>query len=204
MRSITISNSILISAPILVLIVLYAFTFQEMEGHPAEKPQQEEMTPEEAFEVMMQVLTHKRCINCHPDGDRPLQGEDSHFHHLGVVRGPDGHGLPAYQCNSCHQDRNNNFSGVPGAPHWHLAPKSMAWEGLSPGEIAHSMTDPERNGGRTIEEVEHHLTADPLVMWAFEPGLDQEGKPREKPPVERGDYILAVKRWVASGAVIPE
>ena len=45
---------------------------------------------------------------------------------------------------------------------------------------------------------------DPLVMWAFEPGLDQEGNPREKPPVPRGDYILAVRKWVSAGAPIPE
>ena len=49
-----------------------------------------------------------------------------------------------------------------------------------------------------------HLTEDPLVLWAFSPGVDADGKPREMPPVSKEDYILAVKEWVASGANIPD
>ncbi len=158
---------------------------------------------EEAFDQMMQVLTHKRCINCHPSGDRPRQGEDSHIHQFNVQRGEDGHGVPTLQCGSCHQEENNNFAGVPGAPHWHLAPKSMAWEGLSKVEIAQSMLDRTNNGGRSVKEIEKHLTEDLLVLWVFEPGVNHEGIPREKPPISKEEYIAAVKTWVASGAIIP-
>ena len=158
----------------------------------------------DAYDQMMQVVAHKRCVNCHPAGDRPRQGEDSHLHHLNVQRGEDGHGVAALQCSSCHAEENNNLSGVPGAPHWHLAPRSMGWEGLSRDEIARSMLDPERNGGRSLEEIEKHLTEDALVLWVFEPGVNNEGIPREKPPVSKEDYIAAVKAWVAAGAPIPE
>ncbi|MEL7021145.1 MAG: hypothetical protein AAGK47_06035 [Bacteroidota bacterium] len=157
----------------------------------------------DAFNTMMAVLTHKRCLNCHPAGDRPRQGEDSHIHHFNVQRGADGHGVAALKCESCHQAENNLFSGVPGAPHWHLAPRSMAWEGLTPIEIATSMLDPERNGGRSVQEIERHLTEDELVLWVFEPGVDADGMPREKPPVSKENYIKAVKQWVAAGAIIP-
>lgn len=159
---------------------------------------------EEAFDIMMQVVAHKRCVNCHPAGDRPHQGEDSHIHNFNVQRGEDGHGLPALQCSTCHQKENNNFSGVPGAPHWHLAPKSMGWEGLNRIEIAKAMTNPDKNGGRPIAEIEKHLTEDPLVLWVFEPGVNNEGIPREAPPVSKEAYIAAVKQWVAEGAIIPE
>ena len=158
----------------------------------------------QAFDKMMAVLTHKRCVNCHPAGDRPRQGEDSHYHNFGVRRGEDNHGLPALRCETCHQQENNNFSGVPGAPEWSLAPLSMQWEGLSRVEIARSMLDPARNGGRTLEETVRHLTEHELVLWAWEPGVDASGTPREKPPVPKDEYIKAVKAWAEAGAPIPE
>ena len=157
-----------------------------------------------AFDRMMQVLTHPRCVNCHPAGDRPHQGNDSHPHRFGVQRGADGHGAPGLTCSTCHQAENNQYSGVPGAPHWHLAPRSMAWEGLSRTEIARSMLDPQKNGGRSPAAIEEHLTTDLLVLWAFEPGVDHEGNPREAPPVSREAYIAAVQAWFAAGMPIPE
>ncbi|MEM1215157.1 MAG: hypothetical protein AAGJ82_05710 [Bacteroidota bacterium] len=158
---------------------------------------------DQPFDKMMAVLTHKRCVNCHPAGDRPLQGEDSHIHNFNVQRGPDNHGVAALQCKACHQTENNPYSGVPGAPEWHLAPLSMRWEGLTRVEIAKSMLDPERNGGRSLAETVKHLTEHELVLWAWEPGVDANGKPRELPPVSKKDYIQAVKDWAAAGAVIP-
>ena len=153
---------------------------------------------------MMEVVAHKRCVNCHPSGDQPRQGEDSHIHRFDVQRGSDGHGVAALTCNTCHQEENNALSGVPGAPHWHLAPRSMGWEGMSRVEIAQAMLDPDRNGGRTLQEIEKHLTEDALVLWVFEPGVNHEGTPREKPPISKEEYIAAVKTWVETGAVIPE
>ena len=162
-----------------------------------------EHTSDEPFDKMMAVLTHKRCVNCHPNGDRPRQGKDSHYHNFGVQRGADNHGVAALRCDQCHQDENNNLSGVPGAPEWSLAPISMYWEGLSRVEIAESMLDPERNGGRSLEEIVHHLTEHELVLWAWEPGVNANGELREPPPVPVEEYIAAVKAWAAAGAIIP-
>jgi len=158
----------------------------------------------EAFDKMMLVLTHKRCVNCHPSGDRPRQGEDSHIHRFGVQRGADNHGIAALKCNACHQNENNDLAGVPGAPEWSLAPVEMAWEGLSRVEIARSILDPKINGGRSLKETVKHLTEHELVLWAWEPGVNYDGVPREKPPVSKEDYIAAVKEWAAAGAHIPE
>ncbi len=157
-----------------------------------------------AFDTMMKVLMHKRCVNCHPSDAYPRQGEDSHIHRFGIERGKANHGAEATTCNTCHQADNNNQSGVPGAPEWSLAPLSMAWQGLSRTEIARSMLDRKRNGNRSIKEIEHHLTEHELVLWAWEPGVDNEGNPREKPPVSKEDYIAAVKKWVEEGAHIPD
>lgn len=193
-------NRLFLWSGVLVLLLSFSLsTAREGFTDPSESP----ATVEDPFAQMMQVVSHKRCVNCHPAGDRPHQGEDSHEHRFGVQRGLDGHGLATLQCGTCHQASNNQLSGVPGAPHWHLAPRSMGWEGMTPIEIAQAMTDPARNGGRSIEEIEHHLTEDPLVLWVFEPGVDHEGKPREKPPISKEAYIKAVKAWIANGAQIP-
>ena len=159
---------------------------------------------EEAFNTMMDVLTHKRCVNCHPSDNHPRQGEDSHKHYFGVQRGEQNFGVAAVNCKTCHQDSNNDYSGVPGAPEWSLAPTSMAWQGLSRVEIAKSMMDKSKNGNRSAEDIMHHLTEHELVLWAFEPGVNAEGIPREKPPVSKENYIAAVKLWIEEGAVIPE
>ena len=55
---------------------------------------------ETPFDKMMAVLMHKRCINCHPSDDYPRQGEDSHIHNFGVMRGPENHGVAALRCES--------------------------------------------------------------------------------------------------------
>ena len=38
------------------------------------------------------VIQNPRCVNCHPAGDRPQQGDDGHPHQPLVVRGADGFG----------------------------------------------------------------------------------------------------------------
>ena len=158
-------------------------------------------TNEANFNKMMDVLTHQRCLNCHPSDNIPKQGEDSHDHRFGITR---VNGVSTTNCNTCHQDSNNKYSGVPGAPHWALAPHKMRWEGLSRTEIAKSMMNPRNNGNRSAEDIMHHLTEHELVLWAWEPGVDAEGNPRELPPVPVEEYIAAVKKWIALGAVIPE
>src|ERR1700712_5088272 len=57
----------------------------------------------QAFKEVYKVLMSPRCMNCHPAGDIPLQGEDSHLHTMGVKRGADGKGVYAVKCSNCHQ-----------------------------------------------------------------------------------------------------
>src|SRR2546423_507667 len=81
------------------------------------------------------VLTPPRCVTCHPASDHPHQGEGGRLHQPPVERGADGFGLPAMRCPICHQRANFEPGRVPGHPQWHLAPREMAWEGKSLGEI---------------------------------------------------------------------
>jgi hypothetical protein len=73
------------------------------------------------FTELGKVLTHPRCLNCHPAGDRPRQGDMSRLHQPPVERGADGFGLPALRCPICHQSTNFDPAGMPGDPIWHLA-----------------------------------------------------------------------------------
>ncbi|TXD52683.1 MULTISPECIES: hypothetical protein [unclassified Polaribacter] len=156
------------------------------------------------FDKMMDVLTHPRCMNCHPSDNIPKQGIESHPHYFGMEGGKNDQGFEATKCMTCHQTENNNYSGVPGAPHWGLAPQSMAWKGLTRQEIAAVMLNKETNGGKNHEEIIKHLTEDDLVLWAWNPGVNAAGIKREKPPVSQEEFKEVVEAWFADGAIIPE
>ena len=129
------------------------------------------------FTELGKVLTHPRCTNCHPAGDRPRQGDESRLHQPPVVRGADGHGLPAMRCSICHQNANFDPGRMPGHPEWHLAPREMAWEGKTLAEICAQIKDPARNGGRKPEDLIHHIGEDTLVGWAWAPGFGRSPAP---------------------------
>lgn len=155
------------------------------------------------FHTMMDVLVSPRCVNCHPNDGVPKQTDEARPHLFGVQRGEENVGVPALHCVTCHQDDNNDDSGVPGAPEWSLAPAAMAWEGLDRYDVARSMLSRANNGDRSLEEVRHHLTEHALVLWAWAPGVDAEGEARLPPPVPLDEYRVAVNRWFAEGAQIP-
>src|SRR4029077_7074452 len=81
------------------------------------------------FTELGKVLTHPRCTNCHPAGDRPRQGDESRLHQPPVFRGVDGMGLESMRGSSCHGAANFDPARMPGHKSWHLAPAEMAWEG---------------------------------------------------------------------------
>lgn len=150
------------------------------------------------FEEAGKVLLHPRCVNCHPAGDRPTQGNDGHPHQPRVTRGPDGHGVTAMRCQTCHQAANFDPGGVPGNPKWALAPIEMAWQGKSLGEICAQIKDPARNGGHPLAEIVEHMAHDSLVGWAWSPDTGREPAPGTQAAL--GALIAA---WVDSGAACP-
>ena len=151
------------------------------------------------FTELGKVLTHPRCLNCHPAGDRPRQGDMSRLHQPPVERGADGLGLPALRCPICHQSANFDPAGMPGNPIWHLAPREMGWEGKTLGEICRQVSDPERNGGRSLAAVAEHIGNDTLVGWAWQPGLGRTPAPGTQRAAGR-----LVEAWIETGAVCPQ
>lgn len=163
-------------------------------------------TTAESVRLYMQmhaVLSHQRCVNCHPRDDTPKQGLDQHVHNAPITRGPQDHGPLGLPCLACHTDANYNPGGVPGAPHWKLAPAAMAWEGKSAGELCRALTDRNRNGNRTLQATVEHLTEDELVAWGWEPGIDVYGEPREPVPVPKAEFNRIVMAWAETGGACP-
>lgn len=143
------------------------------------------------------VILHPRCVNCHPAGEQPLQG-DGEPHLPGVVRGDDGFGAVGLRCPTCHQAENYAASGVPGHPKWHTAPIEMAWEGLALGAICTQIKDPKRNGGMSLAKLAEHMAHDSLVGWAWNPGAD-----REPVPGTQESFGRLISAWIETGAVCP-
>jgi hypothetical protein len=166
-------------------------TFAEIEPAPARA--------RALFEEPGKVLTHPRCVNCHPAGDRPLQGDAMRPHLPPVTRGEGGVGVPGMYCATCHGARNYDAVGMPGHPSWHLAPLEMAWAGRSLGAICAQIKDPARNGGMTMAELVEHMAADSLVGWAWQPDAG-----RAPAPGSQAVFGALIAAWAESGAACPE
>ena len=155
----------------------------------------------EAFRAAYTVLMHPRCMNCHPAGDKPLQGDDSHVHLQNVKRGVAGRGKYGMTCTTCHQDTNLAGANMPpGVQDWHMPmPEArLTFEGKSAGELCRQMKDPQRNGGHNLQGVLEHLQT-PLVKWGWSPG---DG--RDTPPMSYSEFVTKMREWVDNGGACPE
>ena len=170
--------------------------------HPANSA----ITPSEsdavaAFESIVTVLRHPRCINCHSSGDFPRQGDEGHPHAMNVRRGTSGMGVTAEKCSVCHQDHNLAEAHLPpGAPGWRLPPAGtpMIWQGLTDREICEQLKDPARNGHNSPNDLIEHFGTDKLVAWGWNPGPG-----RTPVPMPRDELVAKVKIWVAAGGACP-
>jgi len=155
----------------------------------------------EAFMQVYKVLMSPRCMNCHPAGDRPLQGEDSHVHIMNVQRGKDGKGLYALKCSNCHQP--TNVAGVhtpPGNPKWQLPPADMkmVFQGKSAHELALQIMDYNRNGHKNREQLLEHAR-DTLVKAGW-----HMGEAHPAPPLTYEAFVKAWDTWIEKGAYAPK
>jgi hypothetical protein len=83
---------------------------------------------------------------------------------------------------------------------WGPAPREVAWQGRSIGDICLQITDPGRNGGRSWSLLQDdHLANDDLVGWAWHPGAGRQPAPGTRK--QFGE--LVVEAWIDSGSVCP-
>jgi hypothetical protein len=196
---------------ITVLIIVCSFVavvssaFETPDGFTAKNPpgaiNKDSVESVKAFMQVYKVLMSPRCMNCHPSGDVPLQGDNSHIHTMLPKRGKDGKGLYAMKCANCHQA--GNTAGVhtpPGNPNWHLPPADMkmVFQGKTPRQLAKQLLDPKQNGNKTKEKLIEHAH-DGLVIAAWYPG---EG--RALPPMSHEEFVKVWTTWIKKGAYAPK
>ncbi len=153
-----------------------------------------------AFMKVYQVLMSPRCMNCHPSGDIPLQGDESRLHAMNPKRGKDGKGIYAMKCSNCHQPSNlEGLNKPPGNPNWHLPPADMkmVFEGRSPNQLAKQLINKKTNGNKTLDQLIEHAD-DGLVKAGWDPG---EG--RTVPPMSHAAFKKAWITWLTTGAYAP-
>ena len=155
----------------------------------------------QAFMQVYSVLMSPRCMNCHPAGNRPLQGDDSHVHIMNVQRGKDGTGLYALKCSNCHQPQNTpGLHTPPGNPKWHLPPADMkmVFQGRTAHQLALQIMDYNQNGHKDKEQLLEHAR-DTLVKAGWNMG---EG--RTLPPLTYDAFVTAWDTWINKGAYAPK
>jgi len=165
------------------------------------QPEDKVAAGKKGFVEVVKVLQSPRCMNCHPAGDRPLQGDDNHIHAQNISRKTIAAGVP---CSTCHQSHNAETIGIangpPGAPNWNLPPADMpmVFQGKTATQICEQMKDPKQNNGKSLAQLLEHATNDPIVLWGWSPGSK-----RTVPPLSHDAFVAAFKAWIDSDAACP-
>jgi len=161
--------------------------------------------PIASFETVRAVMLSPRCVNCHPAGDAPTQGDGSRVHQEFVQRGPAGRGRPGLECTTCHARANPPASYGAHLPPgvsvgWRMPPpeQRMVFAGMSSAALCEQLKDPKQNGGRSMAQMVEHASTDPLVLWAWAPGFG-----RAPVPVPHEEFAHAFKTWADAGAPCP-
>ena len=161
--------------------------------------------PIASFETIRAVLQSPRCVNCHPNGDQPTQGDDSHIHQQSVQRGPSGRGAVGLACSTCHGKANPPDSYGAHMPpgvstEWRLPPPEhrMVFAGRSSRELCLQLKDRRQNGGLDMAGLTHHMADDALTRWGWSPGYG-----RKPVPVSHDEFVRAFKTWAGAGAPCP-
>ncbi len=199
-------KAIIVMGIILSVIIVTASSFEDksLSIQSTVKPGDKAKDSVESVEAFMQVykvLMSPRCMNCHPAGNRPLQGDDNHIHTMNVQRGKDGKGMYALKCSNCHQPQNTaGLNTPPGNPKWQLPPADMkmVFQGKTAHELALQIMDYNKNGHKNKEQLLEHAR-DTLVKAAWNMG---EG--RTPPPLTYDTFLTVWDTWIDKGGYAPK
>lgn len=198
------AKSVMVMGLLLGVVAVMAFGLNHKApvavGNPPLVIRKDSIASVKAFTAVYKVLMSPRCMNCHPAGDIPLQGDDSHLHTMFPKRGLEGKGVFAMKCANCHQPTNTpGLHTPPGNPNWHLPPANMkmVFQGKTPRQLARQMVDPAQNGHKNMKQLIAHAD-DGLVLSGWNMG---EG--RTKPPMSHAAFKKAWITWLTTGAYAP-
>lgn len=201
------NKAVKIAGLLLMLLSIVAFSFSKRynlhnayTAIPKAIVKKDSIVSVKAFEKVYSVLMSPRCVNCHPIGNVPLQGDDSHIHKMFPKRGIDGKGLYAMKCANCHQLENTaGPHAPPGAPNWHLPPANMkmVFQGKSAHELAKQLVNLKQNGNKNIKQLLEHAD-DGLVLSGWKPAQGHS-----MPPMSHSEFKKAWITWIKTGAYAP-
>jgi hypothetical protein len=198
-------KAISVIAVILAVIVLTSSAFKEnnsatdVAGYKIFSTDSTESV--RAFLQVYKVLMSPRCMNCHPAGDQPLQGDESQVHTGLTQRGKDGRGLYAGKCSNCHQPENTpGLHTPPGNPKWSMPPADMkmVFQGRTPRQLALQIMDYNKNGHKNKKQLLEHAR-DTLVKAGWNMG---EG--RKPPPLSYDEFLKEWDTWIQKGGYAPK
>ena len=198
-------RSIAVITVLICLVVVMAFGLNAPHHVATSSPsliiKKDSLTSLKAFKEVYRVLKSPRCMNCHPSGDIPLQGDDNHLHTMSPKRGVEGKGMFAMKCANCHQPTNTpGLHTPPGNPNWHLPPANMkmVFQGKTAYQLAKQLINPKQNGNKNMQQLIEHAD-DGLVLSGWNPG---EG--RTLPPISHAEFKKAWITWIKTGAYAPK
>ncbi len=161
----------------------------------------------EAWSRIYEVASHPRCSNCHvgesgiPMWSGPSYGK-TRPHGMNIAAGESRIGAEFVTCATCHTRSTQGNTVAHAAPRvdmdWQLAPAQADWFGRTSQEICSQLRDPERNGGRTAQDIAEHLDHDLILHWAWDPGGG-----REPAPYSLQEHIADVMAWGMAGMPCP-
>lgn len=150
-----------------------------------------------AFADIYAVATHPRCLNCHPDGDRPLHTDRSIPHDFDVTRFTPLSGVHCISCHPASPVGDGRAPLPPADPIWSMAPKQMVFQNRSPRQLCETLKDPEKNGGRGHVDTTAHIANDHLLMTSWHSG-------RQPPPVSHEELVKRFETWGKAGGPCPD
>ena len=129
------------------------------------------------FTELGKVLTHPRCVNCHPSAIARAKAISAACTSRRSGAARMGSGFRQCAAPICHQRANFEPARCRATRNgiWHRV--KWRWEGKTLGEICAQIKDPERNGGRGLDDLVHHIGRDTLVGWAWAPGFGRQPAP---------------------------
>ena len=193
-------KTLFVIGALLIFLSIVMSGFERKPAFDKGESQRDSVTSVNAFMKVYQVLMSPRCMNCHPSGNVPLQGDDNHLHTMLPQRGRDGKGVYAMKCANCHQPENTpGMHTPPGNPNWHLPPADMkmVFQGKTPHELAKQLVDPKRNGQKNMAKLIEHAD-DGLVLSGWNPG-----EVRTLPPMSHDEFKKYWLAWIKNGAYAP-
>lgn len=160
----------------------------------------EAASPEAAFVDVARVLQSPRCLNCHPNGNAPLQGDHAAPHAMGITRDIERTGTT---CQTCHRETavSTDAHMPPAVKNWHLPPEAtpMIFQGRTPAALCRQLKDPKQNGNFDLAALLKHVSHDDLVLYGWNPGAG-----RTLPPLPHDVFVARFKQWADAGGPCPE